>query len=376
MAGWLSRTTSLFQKPPPPLPEPFEVECDCGGKVVGKRAGNYQKPTCPNCSRPVFVLPLNVYPRPVTKSPPKSTSPKKGGESRGAQPSANTAVQDIPALNPTKSASGKKTDPGRATPATVSAEPELLREPRPPLVTPLRLVAAAIIIVSLFTIRGLVNRQRIETAKATVAASADKGMAAIKEGDFATAAKELEKARLAVDLLGRKDQTADDIRRNSREATAIANLAASSLTEFLEETLANAKPGQSETLRMASLDKNAWVLFDATVIPTGEGGNQLTVDSPVFLKSAFVEIEIDSAAISKLARSADSGENPRVIFAAQLEQVSAPRGEPPKSVLTLNGKTAFLWTSYDTYSAIGYRPHDVESEQQTRALIVRQLESR
>ena len=193
MAGWLSRTTSLFQKPPPPLPEPFEVECDCGGKVVGKRAGNYQKPTCPNCSRPVFVLPLNVYPRPVTKSPPKSTSPKKGGESRGAQPSANTAVQDIPALNPTKSASGKKTDPGRATPATVSAEPELLREPRPPLVTPLRLVAAAIIIVSLFTIRGLVNRQRIETAKATVAASADKGMAAIKEGDFATAAKELEK---------------------------------------------------------------------------------------------------------------------------------------------------------------------------------------
>jgi len=251
-----------------------------------------------------------------------------------------------------------------------------LREPRSPIFTPLRLVAAAILVVSIFTVRGLMNRHRIETAKATVAASADKGMVAIKEGDFATAAKELEKARLAVDLLGRKDQTADDIRRNSREATAIANFAASSLTEFLEETLANARPGQSEPLRMASLDKNAWVLFDATVIPAGEGGNLLTVDSPVFLKSAFVEIEIDSPVIGKFARSTESGENPRVIFAAQLEQVSAPKGEPPKAVLTLNGKTAFLWTSYAAYSAIGYRPHDEESEQQTKGLLERQLEIR
>ncbi|MEI8019169.1 MAG: hypothetical protein WCH39_13280 [Schlesneria sp.] len=376
MAGWLSRTTSLFQKPLPPPPEPFEVECDCGGKVVGQRAGNYQKPTCPNCSRPVFVLPLNVYPRPLPKPSPKSTSPKKGGESRGTQTSANTVVQDIPALNPTKPASGKKPDAGRATPTAIPAEPELLREPRSPIFTPLRLVAAAILVVSIFTVRGLMNRHRIETAKATVAASADKGMVAIKEGDFATAAKELEKARLAVDLLGRKDQTADDIRRNSREATAIANFAASSLTEFLEETLANARPGQSEPLRMASLDKNAWVLFDATVIPTGEGGNLLTVDSPVFLKSAFVEIEIDSPVIGKFARSTESGENPRVIFAAQLEQVSAPKGEPPKAVLTLNGKTAFLWTSYAAYSAIGYRPHDEESEQQTKGLLERQLEIR
>ena len=376
MAGWLSRTTSLFQKPLPPPPEPFEVECDCGGKVVGQRAGNYQKPACPNCSRPVFVLPLNVYPRPVPKSPPKSTSRKKSGESKGVQTSANTVVQDIPALNPTKPAIGKKPLAGRATPATVPAEPKLLREPRSPLFTPLRLVVAAILLVSLFTIRGLMNRQRIETAKATVAASADKGMAAIKEGDFATAARELEKARLAVDLLGRKDQTADEIRRNSREATAIANLAASSLTEFLEETLANAKPSQSEPLRMASLDKHAWVLFDATVIPIGDGGNQLTVDSPVFLKSAFVEIEIDSPAISKFARSGESGENQRIIFAAQLEQVSAPKGEPPKAVLTLNGKTAFLWTSYAAYAAIGYRPHDAESEQQTKGLLDRQLESR
>ena len=376
MAGWLGRTTSLFQKPPLPLPEPFEVECDCGGKVVGQRAANYQKPTCSNCRRPVFVLPLNVYPRPLPKSPPKNTSPKKGGESKGTPTSTNAVVQDIPVNSPTKPTSGKKPVAGRATASPVETEPELLREPRGPLITPLRLVSVAIILVSAVTISGLVHRNRIETAKATVATSADAGMAAIKEGDFAKAAKELEKARLAVDLLGRKDQTADEIRRFSREATALANLAASSLTEFLEETLANATSGQTEPLRMASLDKNAWVIFDANVIPAAEGGNLLTVDSPVFLKKASVEIEIESVAISKAARSSESGENPRVIFAAQLEQVSVPKGEPPKSVLTLNGKTAFLWTSYNTYSAIGYRPHDAENEQQTKSLLDRQLEIR
>ena len=377
MAGWLSRTTSIFQKPPPPPPEPFEVECDCGGKVVGRRTGNYQKPTCPNCSRPVFVLPLNVYPRPVPKSSPKNTSPKKmGGETKGVQASTSAVVQDIPVNSPTKPANGKKPGAGRAAAAPAEAESELLRVPRQPLITPLRLVSAAIILVSVLTIGGLERRHRIETAKATVAASADAGMAALKDGDFAKAAKELEKARLAVDLLGRKDQTADEIRRYSREATAIANLAASSLTEFLEDTLANAHSGQTEPLRMASLDKNAWVIFDATVIQPGDGGNLLIVDSPIFLKKASVEIEIESAVISQTARSSESGENPRVIFAAQLEQVSAPKGEPPKSVLTLNGKTAFLWTSYNSYSAIGYRPHDAESEQQTKTLLDRQLEIR
>ncbi len=376
MAGWLSRTTSLFQKPPPPLPEPYEVECDCGGKVVGQRAANYQKPTCPNCTRPVFVLPLNVYPRPMPKSPSKNPSPKKVGESKGTSSSTNTVVQDIPVNSPTKPANGKKPVAGRAAAVSVETEPEQLREPRGPLITPLRLVSAAIILVSVLTISGLVQRHRIESAKATVAASADAGMAAIKDGDFSKAAKELEKARLAVDVLGRKDQTADEIRRFSREATAIANLAASSLTEFLDDTIANAKSGQAEPLRMASLDKNAWVIFDATVIPAGDGGNLLIVDSPIYLKKASVEIEIESAAISRAARSPESGENPRVIFAAQLEQVSVPKGEPPKSVLTLNGKTAFVWTSYDTYTAIGYRPHDAESEQQTKALLDRQLEIR
>jgi hypothetical protein len=44
--------------------------------------------------------------------------------------------------------------------------------------------------------------------------------------------------------------------------------------------------------------------------------------------------------------------------------------------LKLNATTAFLWTSYETYCTVGYRPFDAESEKQTKATIERQREAR
>jgi len=255
-------------------------------------------------------------------------------------------------------------------------EPTLLREPRRPWVTPLRLISLTIMTISAVTAAGLWHRQSIETAKATVAAATDVGTAAMREGEFAKAAKELGKARLAVDLLKRNDETADEIRRLSREATALANLAASSLTELLDETLANAKEGQTDPLKMASLDQNAWVIFDTSLIPLAEGKDRFLVDAPIFLRRVSVQIEIESATVGRMAHTEEMDEAPRVIFAAQLEELSAPQGEPRKSTLKLNGTTAFLWTSYETYCTVGYRPVDAESEKQTNAIIERQREAR
>jgi hypothetical protein len=375
MAGWLSRTTSLF-KQPLPAPEPFEVECDCGGKLVGQRAPTYQRPTCPVCDRPVFVLPANVYPRQKPKSPPKNIPTKPTDPGKTARPSSNSVVDDRPPQIPLKVARGKTSIAGRDVSSPPEPEPALLREPRRPIFTPLRLVTVAILCVSALTARGLWSRHLIETAKKTVAVAADAGTAAVRELDFATGAKELERARLAVDLLGRKDQTAEEIRRLSREATVLANLASSSLTEVLQDTLSNAKPGQTEPLRMASLDKNAWVIFDTGLIPNGEGPNRFLVDAPMVLGKISVQIEIESATLARVAVSSDGTESPRIIFAAQLEEISSPAGEPLTSVLKLNGKTAILWTSYDTYGAVGYRPFDTESEKQTKAILERQLENR
>ena len=379
MSGWLSRAKSLFQQPTPVLPEPFEVVCDCGGKVVGQRMTLSQRPVCPDCERPVFVLPRNVYPVPKPRPNPKEPSSKSGSEPKSTRASANAVVDDTPVESPVKSAPRTKSAPGQkasapAVVARVVPEPVIVREPRSPFITPLRLIATAIILICGLTGVGLWYRFRIDNAKAIVAKSNDAGMAALKERDFTKAAAELDRARKAVDVLGRKDRTAAEIRRFGREATAMSRLAASSLSEFLHETLSNGKPGQSEPLRMPSLDKDAWVIFDAIVVSSEEGADHYMVDAPVMFREGTVRIEIESSIFRRSPSSVDSGELPRFIFAAQLEQVSSLRGKPPTAVLTLNGKTAFLWTNYETYAAIGFRPLDDEDERIVKSLLDSQLE--
>ena len=351
------------------------MECDCGGKVVGQRTGSHQKRPCPLCEHPVFVLPANVYPRPKPKFDPKKAAAKAtGGTSSRSGP--NAVVDDNPPPIPTKASAPAPAQRGaeRAASTPHTGQPTLLQEPSRPLMTPLRLVTAAILLMSSLTIGGLWHRHRIEVAKATVTRAADAGMAAIVAKDFVKAAQELEKAHLAVNVIRRTDSAANDIRRLSREATAMAKLASSSLIEFLNDTLAIAKPGQPQ-IRLSSLDKGAWVIFDANVLPDTEEDGRFIVDFPLVVDGTKVEIEIRSSTFRKLPHTDESGEPPRVIFAAQLDQLSSPQGEPPKAVLTLNGTPAFLWSTYDNYVAIGYRPIDEENERQTRAVLEQQLEA-
>ncbi len=366
MAGWLSRATSLFQQTPPPA-EPFVVECDCGGRVTGERMGVYQKPTCSLCERPVFVLPVNVYPFSKPKSKTKS---RTSDDAKATRPPSTVVIDDQPA-SPSAGSSTTKSVPIKGTLArpTPTLVPSLVQEPRPKLVTPLRLVAVAIFAMSALTISGLWRRYSLESARLAVSQAADAGMAAIEERDFPKAAREMERARRAVDLLGRTDQTAVDIRRFDREATALAKLATGTLTECLQETLATGKPGQAEPLRLSSVNKGAWMIFDASVFPASKGKNRFIVDAPMVLNDGIVRIEIESPVFQKRSRPSESGEPSRFIFAAQLEQLSSLKGKPPTAVLTLNGSTAFLWTSYDTYRAIEYQVWDPESEKQIRMIL-------
>lgn len=377
MAGWLSRATSIFQQSAPP-PEPFEVECDCGAKVVGRRLDVYQKPACPRCERPVFVLPANVYPQPKGKSKSKST---KSVESKSKRSPATVVIDDSPPEPSPKSSGGKPVSRSNSLNTQKAASKSVLHQaipldlPPSRRITPLRLTAAAILLMSSVTIAGLWHRHRIETAKVTVSHSADEGMAALHEHDFPKAALELNRARAAVDVLGRSDHAANEIRRLSREATTLAALAPSLLTEILEETIANGKPGQTEPLRMSGLYKGAWVIFDALVVPANDSQNRCTIDAPIVFADTKVQVQIESPILRKASQPNASGEAPRVIFAAQLEQLMPPTGQPPASILSLNGKTAFLWTSYDTFAAVGFRPLDSESEEQTRSVLKRQYEN-
>jgi hypothetical protein len=373
MANWLSRATSLFQQPTPP-PEPFEVECDCGAKVFGQRMKTYQRPSCTVCERPVFVLPANIYPQSKSKSTGNKRSAANPAAAKATPPSTNTAFDLGPPPASTNRDERKPPVVKGAAYNPVAVREPSFQTPSKPIVTPLRLMIVVVAAVGTVLVGGLWYRYRLERAAATISPAAEAGKAALFANDFKTAAREFARARAAVDLLGRTDETANDIRRSSHEATAIDKLATSSLSEILLETLKANERDATGTLKMSGLYKGAWVIFDANLIPSFEGKDRFIVDAPMLFAEGNVNIEIETSMFQDLTRPNEEGEAPRIIFAAQLEQLNESKNEMSGAVLILNGKTAFLWANYDNFVAAGYRPIDPESEQQTRAILERQRE--
>ena len=362
MAGWLSRATEAFRQQPPPAPELYEVGCDCGGRVTGERSRNAQRPPCPSCGRLVFVLPANVYPRPI-KPAPKTATPK---------PSA--AKQPATEATASKSQSKDQTKAREAEDASRNERSGIALEANEKLLTPFRLTMTAMLVVSGLTAWGLWYRHRIETAKSIVAQATEAGMLALKERDFDTAARELEKARDAVDLLKRTDEESQLVRRLCREALAARGLAHDSLFELLHKSLADIKPGDKDAKRFDGLYRDGWVLFDAAVLVPEDAAQPCTLEMPVFHLGQAIRIETNFAALRQAARQSPPDEPARVIFAAQLERLTPQSGAQSAAVLTLKDQSAFLWSSFDTYSALGYREEDAEELKATHAVLERQLE--
>ncbi len=361
MAGWLSRATEGFRKPPPPAPELYEVGCDCGGRVTGERSRQVQRPPCPSCGRLIFVLPANVYPRSVKPAPKKTAPPSK-------------------AVKPTDAEETKSKSPAKVR--TTVEEPEAVpRDPRSGIaleanekwLTPFRLTLMAMLAVSGLTIWGLWQRHQVELAKTIVAKATEAGMQALQDGDFETAARELERARDAVNLLRRTDEESQSVRRLCREAVAARGLAQASLFELLPTLLADLKPGDKDAQKFDGLSRNNWILFDVTVLVPEDDAQPCTLDMPVLPRLRPIRIEVDFAALRQAARQSPANEPVRVIFAAQWERIASPAGANTEAVLTLNGQSAFLWTSYDNYAALGYREENVEEQQATHAVLDRQL---
>ncbi len=381
MASWLSRATDVFRKPPPPAPEPFNVRCDCGGFVAGDRVSAAQRPACPNCGRPVFVLPANAYPvaaKPKTQEAgatagkgerPAREGPRSGESQRAGEASRprDAAPAETPAAKP-----DRRNPAASATAQPAVIKPDgILLEARTRILTPFRLIVAVIVVMGGVTGWGLWHRQRVESAKANVLAAHEAGMKALQAGDFATAARELTRARDAVDLLRRTDPEANTIRRFSREAIAGHELSRAGLFELLADYAANPGGGKS---RFASRHRDSWLVLDAVIANPDATDRPCVLDMPLLMEGMPFRIEVDSPAIRTAARREYERGSARVIFAAPMSEIHPPSAEDPEAVLVLNGKSAFLWTTLETYNALGYEENRADELQLTRDLLARQLE--
>ncbi len=383
MVGWLAKTTQLLQRrrEPPEPPPPYEVGCSCGHQLTGIRKPTYQSVTCPRCGTVVFVLPIDVYPRPKPKkAPPKKphpapvASPPAGAKT--APPQSTPGVPRHSGPQAAAAAAGPKTaQSGSAAPAAsekLQAVDVVTVEPRRPLVSRFRLIVLAIGAVVCGT-GYLVWQSRLnDHALVSLPAHIEAGAAALRAGNVPKAAEEYRQAAWAVDRLHRDDAESMAVRQKARELGAIVNLSTVSLFDICEEARRGKKEGAEKWAEKFNEHyRGAWVVVEGEV--TQERGpdeiGEPVVRFPYPIDSAPVVFDVRLNGLAPM--TGKSGEH--LIFAGQLVSLTKEGAKNPLWIIRLKDETAFLWANVDTYQALGRVPDVAGDENDGRHVLGRQM---
>ena len=227
MVSWLAKTTQLLQRrQPPEPPPPFEVGCSCGHQVSGIRKPTYQSVTCHRCGNVLFVLPIDVYPKPK----PKKEPPKKA--ETPAPPSAPAPPAKIAQPQPAPSPRGQAPHAAAQTASTTATQPGAPAPPpshkakavdvvtvdvRQPLVSRFRLILLAIGGVVGATGYFVWQSRLTDQALVSLPVHLEAGATALRAGAVPKAAEEYRQAAWAVDRLRREDAESIGIRQKAKE---------------------------------------------------------------------------------------------------------------------------------------------------------------
>lgn len=382
MASWLNKASGLFQRSTAgggSDQEPYQFVCECGARVAGLRESRFQQFPCEACSRVVFVLPVNVYPRPApARKPVERTSSEEPEPEPARRPSADTDSNEFgeTPLPPTRRKKSAPDIEGGVRPRRKPSEPQpkppprhSLEQPRRRNLTPFRMIAAGIGLLVLATGLGLGWRWRVEHARSTLPVALEQGLVAFGERNFVKAAQELGRAKAAVDILGKHDADADAVRHRWREARAANAMPYLILTDWLQECLAVPPDGKSSTARAAANRiKGAWLVLDVPV--TYDAETQEPV-ADVMLPTGETLVDVDLPLPETFRRGAADERPTRVIVGAQVAQFRPPSAEATAGRLEFVPQSVFLWTDYETYRAVVFEISP-EEEPVVRELIAAQ----
>src|SRR5580704_4032566 len=197
MVSWLAKTTQLLQRRQPPEPAPpFEVGCSCGHQVAGIRKLTYQSVTCHRCGNVLFVLPIDVYPKPKPKkAPPKKAEPPPPA---APAPRAQTAQpQPVPSSRgqaphaAAQTAGTTATQPSAPPPSQKAKAVDVVTvDVRRPLVSRFRLILLAIGVVVGATGYFVWQSRLTDQALVSLPVHLEAGAAALRAGDVPKAAEE------------------------------------------------------------------------------------------------------------------------------------------------------------------------------------------
>ena len=240
------------------------------------------------------------------------------------------------------------------------------------IVTPFRtvLLCASMLVIATVVVKLKSNRR--DDAEWELKTALGNAEVALKNRDFSTSAKEYQKACAALDVLKRNDAQEKTIRQRFKESTAAGNLLTDSLFEILNEL---AKEIDSDASRPQRFFENVythrWIVMETNVekFKDPDGLSRITIDFPFEAAGRPVEFAANLPIFKKL--SVD-WEQHKVIFAAQLQIIQLQGAEHPYWTITLQPETAFLWTDYETFQAMGFEHEDAGIESVNRELLAEQ----
>ncbi|MCA9075237.1 MAG: hypothetical protein KDA93_09410 [Planctomycetaceae bacterium] len=369
MVKWLAKVSGARSRESDDVPQPFQLNCECGQLHQGQRKSGPQRIICQTCGTALFVLPRSVYP---DLKPSKSKKKRRSNDddgfaspSRGTKPSSQGGggtTRYVEAIG-----SGIRQGVGGATNAVTSRISRtyhgILSWIRS-LFTPFRIVIATVVMLLIATGVWAIHSRQLDAARETLRVEFTAGEDAIKADDITLANEHFVNAAAAADQLNSTDARGQLARQMAHETTAIARLASSSLFEILEEAEIIRENQDDETWEQTFNGKyqGTWLVMQARVRTAAEDerSSSLVVEMPLVVGEAehAVKLSVVNANATGLGFSSESQV---AWFAATLSECAFDEDREVWDV-ALAGDSCFIWSSIDNLKLLGFFENDQKAE--------------
>lgn len=375
MARWL-KIPSKKKRREEDIPEPYEIVCVCGVSLSGYRRKTPYRHACQQCDETYFILPRNNYPAPKARKKKKQLPTQQQISEYVLNSSLVMRFREKHAEKKAARLLQEKQS------SSSSAKPEIspfeLPQPRARLITPFRGILAGIVLIVGLTGYGIVHSRNLDRATDTLKTATEAGETLLEQGDLPGANAAYLDAFRALDVLGRTDQGANEIRQTSRELQAITTQAVSPLFEIADEAVAHIKQSDLESWESLFHIRYAgtWMIFETTLIPISVDEETETprfrLNLPILLDEYTLLLELSSPSFIEYLKQ-HPGQP--LIFAAQIAGFQQDTSQPDAGIIQLNGETAFLWSHLKLYEQLGIQFDEFNDRNQIEAILNQQTVS-
>ena len=391
--------------------EPYEVECQCGEMIRGKRRHSWIESRCDSCGQTHFILPVNPYPSTESvpsevlvgrfsdrlkvvvselfpSKQPKTAAERTAKKRKKARPRA-TYLEPEPDVQsdhesddysgdfapepedmPVKSVEAKaravqlESTAGTGEPvgSPVLSMPSL---PKVDVVgglkrvfTPFRLLLIAGAVVVWFTVGAVISKQETRAAHQVWLDAEEAIQEQLKSEDMMSLRDVLTETLAAAETL---ELTDSDWRTRSNllgETHAVLELSNHSLLDAFATAYPDGQFDLTGTKSVEALVGDVFV-FDTWV--TCHEDSYYTLDLPLASGSHRVNVYLPYSAITGLG-----GSDGRAIFAARIKHVKSPYASPYQWHILLDPESVYLFTSDVHCRQVGLDP---DSYPDVRAII-------